>query len=195
MDTDANVQELDIRMLVLQINKKGYFMSKLLSGADFDLFLLTQATLKTDVTWQIDGRINAAFAKAQAENTMNAETADKAPDAGGSSASLTADPFIPWQDIRERLRELIRGKTAPELMRFQLMLKPGAAAGTGPALPEGYHYLMRIDFDGTELRVMTTAEPASAELFMPSGRREALSAWDSYAAGFLNALGIDWTEL
>lgn len=187
-------------MLVLQINKKGYFMSKLLSGADFDLFLLTQATLKTDVTWQIDGRINEAFAKAQAENA----DADDADNTGNTSY-----PFIAWQDIRERLRELIRGKTAPELMRFQLMLKPVQTPGTGDAgtagpavhtaaaesLPDGYHYLMRIDFDGTELRVMTTAEPSSAELFMPAGRREALAAWDSFAAGFLDALGIDWTEL
>ncbi|MBR2121603.1 MAG: hypothetical protein IJ930_01465 [Lachnospiraceae bacterium] len=178
-------------MLVLQINKKGYFMSKLLSGADFDLFLLSEAVVKTDVTWQIDGRINEAYFK-------TGNDGDDQPEQEGSGNGTL--PYIPWRDIRGRIRDLIRGKTAPGLLRFQLIFdKDAAVSGTvpdlGAALPDGFAYIMRIDFDGTDIRIVTSAESLSAVVFDPAGRKEASQQWDAAAAYYLNLLGIDSEQL
>ncbi len=178
-------------MLVLQINKKGYFMSKLLSGADFDLFLLSEAVVKTDVTWQIDGRINEAYFKGGQEQDSEPEQEDR------GNGTL---PYIPWRDIRGRIRELIRGKTAPGLLRFQLIFdKDAAVSGTAPdlgsALPGGFTYIMRIDFDGSDIRIVTSAESLSAGVFDPAGRKEASQQWDAAAAYYLNFLGIDSEQL
>ena len=178
-------------MLVLQINKKGYFMSKLLSGADFDLFLLSEAVVKTDVTWQIDGRINEAYFQEETDPDSEPEKTDSS---GGKL------PYISWQDIRSRIRDLIRGKTAPGLLRFQLVYDtdtviPGPAKDVFAALPGGYAYIMRIDFDGTDLRIVTSAESLSAGVFDPAGRKEAARLWDTAAGHLLDILGIDSEEL
>ena len=172
-------------MLILQINKKGYFMSKLLSGADFDIFLLIQASLATDVSWQIDGRKNEAFISA-----AGAEESETAAEEAAAS-----DDYISWGDIRERLRSLIRGRTTPSFIRFQLMLRSGAVSEM--KLPSGCRYLLRIDFDGTDLRAMVMAEPVlSGTAFLsPDERKEYSALWDSKALGFLTELGIDITEL
>ena len=48
-------------MIALQISSMKQFMNELLTGEAFDIFLLEEATLTTDVTYQIDGHVNVEF--------------------------------------------------------------------------------------------------------------------------------------
>ena len=48
-------------MIALQITALKPFMSALLSGDLFDIFLLEEATLATAATYTINGRVNKAF--------------------------------------------------------------------------------------------------------------------------------------
>ena len=48
-------------MIKLEITKLGPFMGKLLSSECFDSFLLTEAKVRTEATWTMDGRVNRDF--------------------------------------------------------------------------------------------------------------------------------------
>ena len=186
--------------------------------------MLLEAVVKTIITWQIDGRINKTYRKALALAGAPTPTSTpvsvqaaiyespspaSAPAFAGHEGSRTAGKdtdtvsnasFISWRDIRSQIRELIRGKTTPEALRFQLVLDMDAAAD-GPfaditaGLPDNYLYIMRIDFDETALRIVTSAEAVNAGIFDPAGKKEACALWDTVAEQLLNTLGIESERL
>jgi hypothetical protein len=95
-------------MIHLQAEQLGTFMGKLFSSDSFDSFLLEEASIRTAVTWDLDGHLNKDFYTAE-------EWDDK-----------TARPWdlLPWSEVRPLCRELIKGKKAPVSFRFVLQLKP-----------------------------------------------------------------------
>lgn len=123
-------------MVALRIDSLGSFMSGLFSGNTFDSFLLMEGTLRTAVTWHLEGRLNREFFGKE-------EAGDAAMQIGRSTAVAgkpAAEPgrpssaehpsaseegeHVPWSEIRPLLRELVRGKRTPLSFRFVLCLKP-----------------------------------------------------------------------
>ena len=82
------------------------FMNRLLTGTDFDRFLLCEATIMTGSTYIIDGHINRDFYD-------------------------TGDPHLEperiyqyWEECRPFAFQLIKGSRAPLAMKIVLMLAP-----------------------------------------------------------------------
>ncbi|NLC73953.1 MAG: hypothetical protein GX685_01705, partial [Clostridiales bacterium] len=48
-------------MIELEIRKLGVFMGKLFSSDCFDSFLITEAAVRTNVSWALDSRLLKSF--------------------------------------------------------------------------------------------------------------------------------------
>lgn len=94
-------------MLALQISSMKNFMTQLLTGDVFDIFLLEEASLTLATTIHIDGRINTEFYP----------VAERTPE-------LLPYEFQPWSEIKGLCFHLIKGKHTPLYFKFVLMLKP-----------------------------------------------------------------------
>ncbi len=94
-------------MLALQITSMKNFMSQLLTGDVFDIFLLEEAALTTATTVRIDGRINTEFYP----------VAERTP-------QLLPYEFETWSNMKGLCYQLIKGKHTPLYFKFVLQLKP-----------------------------------------------------------------------
>jgi hypothetical protein len=183
-------------MIHLQAEQLGTFMGKLFSSDSFDSFLLEEASIRTAVTWDLDGHLNRDFYTAE-------EWDDK-----------TARPWdlLPWSEIRPLCRELIKGKKAPVSFRFVLQLKPeylsrtlhagaksasdmSAAArptadsGTPSSLPVSA-LLLNIRYDGSAASILTGVSYSTFTL-----DRSAEALWDKTVIRFLESREIPCREL
>lgn len=95
-------------MIALKITGLGSFMSRLFSGNTFDSFLLSEGTLQTAVSWQLDGKLNKEFFEKEVRD---------------DPAQFPYD-YTAWSEVRPFLRDLIRGKRAPVAFQFIMHLKP-----------------------------------------------------------------------
>ena len=94
-------------MIALQISSMKQFMNELLTGEAFDIFLLEEATLTTDVTYQIDGHVNVEFFPVS-ERT----------------SEIIPYEYKPWSELKGLCFDLIKGKRTPLYFKFVLLLKP-----------------------------------------------------------------------
>ena len=94
-------------MLALQITSLKNFMSRLLTGDTFDIFLLEEASLTTAVSIQIDGRINREFFPEEERTPQRIPY-----------------EFQPWSEIKGLCYDLIKGRNTPLNFKFVLQLKP-----------------------------------------------------------------------
>lgn len=94
-------------MIALQISSMKQFMNELLAGEAFDIFLLEEATLTTDVTYQIDGHVNVEFFP------VSERTSEVIP-----------YEYKPWSELKGLCFDLIKGKRTPLYFKFVLLLKP-----------------------------------------------------------------------
>ena len=94
-------------MIALQITSMKQFMSELLTGEAFDIFLLEEATLSTAITTTIDGHVNVDFYP----------IAERTPE-------LLPYEYQPWSEIKSLCFDLIKGKRTPLYFQFVLQLKP-----------------------------------------------------------------------
>ena len=94
-------------MIALQITSMKQFMSQLLAGDAFDIFLLEEATLTTAITITIDGRVNVDFYP----------MAERTPE-------LIPYEYQPWSEMKGLCFDLIKGKRTPLYFKFVLQLKP-----------------------------------------------------------------------
>lgn len=94
-------------MLALQISSVKSFMSELLTGDAFDIFLLEEANLSLAISYRIDGHINAEFFP----------MAERTPE-------LIPYEYQPWSEIKGLCFHLIKGKHTPLSFKFVLQLKP-----------------------------------------------------------------------
>ena len=94
-------------MIALQISSMKQFMNELLTGEAFDIFLLEEATLTTDVTYQIDGHVKVEFFPVS-ERT----------------SEIIPYEYKPWSELKGLCFDLIKGKRTPLYFKFVLLLKP-----------------------------------------------------------------------
>ncbi len=94
-------------MLALQISSVKSFMSELLTGDAFDIFLLEEANLSLAISYRIDGHINAEFFP----------MAERTPE-------LIPYEYQPWSETKGLCFHLIKGKHTPLSFKFVLQLKP-----------------------------------------------------------------------
>ncbi len=87
-------------MIALQITNLKTFMSELLSGETFDIFLLQEAAITMNNLFTIDGRVQKNFT----------------PDAPYE--------YTPWKDIKGTCFYLIKGKQTPLNMQYVFQLLP-----------------------------------------------------------------------
>lgn len=165
-------------MIHLQAEQLGTFMGKLFSSDSFDSFLLEEASVRTAVTWDLDGHLNRDFYTAE-------EWDDK-----------TARPWdlLPWSEVRPLCRELIKGKKAPVSFRFVLQLKPEYLSRTlhagAPASDAVSALLLNIRYDGSAASILTGV---SYSTFTLDKSAEAL--WDKTVIRFLESREISCREL
>ena len=85
-------------MKSFSISHKKEFMSAVLLHDDFDDFTLSEATVKTAVSFVIDGKINADFFS--------------------SEDPVPAEPFVRYGEVRNFFFEIIKGKRTPVYFKF-----------------------------------------------------------------------------
>lgn len=94
-------------MLALQVTNVKTFMSELLTGETFDIFLLEEALLSLAITYRVDGHINTEFFP------VAERTSDQIP-----------YEYQSWSEIKGLCFHLIKGKHTPLSFKFVLQLKP-----------------------------------------------------------------------
>lgn len=148
-----------------RIENQKEFMARLLTGNDFDTFLLKEAQIKTANTYTIDGYEQKAFY--------------------GSDKDMVdlASPYeyAPWERMKSVVLSLIKGKLTPLSMKIVLYLKPEL---TEELLGDsGYpvDYLI-INFSQGESGMSITTAVAYKEFTLD---KEPEQIWDRYIRGIL----------
>lgn len=101
-------------MIALKLPEIKYFMNQLLCTETFDNFLLQEAVIQKDITWNVDGRLNTDFYN---EEELEAQ-------------SLTGLSFLPFGKVRSHCFDLIKGKRTPSYFKFVFLLSPKNLART-----------------------------------------------------------------
>lgn len=161
-------------MIALEILSMKNFMSHLLSGDTFDIFLLEEATISTANTYTIDGHMNADF--------FPPEERDEA---------HLPYPFRPWSEMKSLCFDLIKGKYTPLFFKFVLQLKPEQmqtllATDNAPVKA----LVLNIRYDGSKA-LLTTG--TSYHTFVMT--KEADLAWDNFLCKYLSDKEIGYEKL
>ncbi len=167
-------------MIALQISALKPFMSALLSGDIFDIFLLEKATLSTAVTYTIDGRVNKDFFPLEERE----------------DTSLHPYEFTPWSEIKGLCFDLIKGKRTPLHFQFVFHLMPVHVAsilekGDAAHLKDFIKaFVLTIRFDGEKIILCTGT---SLTTFVADKEPERL--WDAALRKYLQKKEIACDEL
>ncbi len=97
-------------MTALQITSTKALMSRLLNTDAFDDFLLEEASIRTKITYTIDGHINTEFYSKE-EQEQNCPYS-----------------LLPWSETKGLCFDLIKGKRTPLSFKFVFHLKPEKTA-------------------------------------------------------------------
>ncbi len=166
-------------MVALEITSLKNFMNKLLATEAFDIFLLEEATIKTAVTYTIDGYVNKEFFSGDDNETPRA-----------------SQEFTPWSEMKGLCFQLIKGKRTPLLFKLVLHLKHEQTesllqkAGTSMSGTQLKALVLTIKYDGNKA-ILTTA--ASYHTFVLE--KEAEQIWDKALMQFLGNLEIPFETL
>ncbi len=161
-------------MIALEILSMKNFMSHLLSGETFDIFLLEEATISTANTYTIDGHMNVDFFPAEERDSKH----------------IPYD-FRPWSELKGLCFDLIKGKNTPLFFKFVLQLKPEhlpRILGQEPSQVKAL--VLNIRYDGNKA-LLTTG--TSYHTFVMS--KEADLAWDNALCKYLSEKGIGYEKL
>lgn len=101
-------------MIALQLSEIRVFMNKLLCTEIFDNFLLQEASIHGNISYNIEGAIHTDF---YSEDELAEE-------------HLTGLSFIPYGKVRTQCFDLIKGKRTPSFFKFVLLLSPENLAKT-----------------------------------------------------------------
>ena len=132
-------------LIALRITNVKKFMGKLLTGEDFDSFLLEEASIRTYNTFIIDGHQNRDFYSTE-------EWEDK---------QIRPYDFSCWKAMRPICFELIKGKHTPAAFHFVLHLMPEYMAsilsgGDTAVTPQQIKaFVLNIRYDGSALTLVT----------------------------------------
>lgn len=167
-------------MLALKIMSTKNFMNHLLVADTFDNFLLSEATISTANTYQIDGHINKDFYSS------------------GDLGEVPPRPyeFSEWKDMKPLCFHLIKGKRTPLFFKIILHLKPEAVgkllAAGGCSIPSEQvkALVLTIKYDGSQV-VLTTG--SAFHTFVMS--KEPDTIWDKALQQFLARKSFDYEIL
>jgi len=155
------------------------FMSKLLAGDSFDIFLLEEAAIQTATLFTLDGHIQPEF------YPLAERTPENLPYA-----------MVPWSDVKSLCFDLIKGKHTPLSFRFVLHLKPEkvqellkkeSLSTKDSALKS---LLINIRYDGSKATITTGA---SYTTFVLDKTPEVV--WDREIAKYLSTCQIPYEML
>ena len=125
-------------MIELEIRKLGVFMGKLFSSDCFDSFLITEAAVRTNVSWALDSRLLKSFYTDEEWNDHDTRPYE----------------FATWSDMRPIIREIIKGKKSP--VGFQLVFR---------LKPEYVHAVLKKASGNNEADSSVTVSPVDALYF------------------------------
>ena len=161
-------------MIALEILSMKNFMSHLLSGETFDIFLLEEATISTANTYTIDGHMNVDFFPTEERDPEHIPY-----------------EFRPWSELKGLCFDLIKGKNTPLFFKFVLQLKPEHLPRIlGPEPSQVKALVLNIRYDGNKA-LLTTG--TSYHTFVMS--KEADLAWDNALCKYLSEKGIGYEKL
>ena len=167
-------------MIALRITNVKHFMGKLLTGEDFDSFLLEEASIRTYNTFIIDGHQNRYFYSTE-------EWEDK---------QIRPYDFSCWKAMRPICFELIKGKHTPAAFHFVLHLMPEYMAsilsgGDTAVTPQQIKaFVLNIRYDGSALTLVTGT---AFHTFLPDKTPDSLR--DQAIRQFLTKREIAYEEL
>ena len=83
-------------MVMIEIENIKKFMAGFLGGNLFDDFLMSEGKLSMNISYEFDGKILKEF----------------------------YDPYVTWEEEKEKIFSLVKGKKKPLSFQFVMMLKP-----------------------------------------------------------------------
>ena len=95
-------------MIALSITDLKNFMNGFLRSETFDHFLVSEATITTNVTYQINGMLNKEFYSSEELEAMQ----------------LSDSIYVPFSLLKPTFFELIKGSHTPGYFKFVLLLSP-----------------------------------------------------------------------
>ena len=167
-------------MIALAIENKKQFMSCLLTAGGFDGLWITEATLRTNVTYSIDTHLAKGFYSAEDLESLQ----------------LTEGDPMPFSMLRPTLYELIRGTHTPLYFQFVLMLPPDMTANL---LAESDTALTDADISGLFLNLtfqndaLRATSAVSYRSFRPDHSADRI--WDQTVRQLLTKNGIIFEEI
>lgn len=167
-------------MLALQIISMKSFMQHLLISADFNLFLLEEATISTENTYIINGRRNLDFFSKEEQE----------------SSDFCPYEFTPWSDIKGLFFQLIKGKRPPLSFKFVLHLKPEQTKqllqkeNCSVSLEQIKAFVLTIKYNG-EKAILTTG--VSYYTFLMTKEPEAI--WEKALSQYLSKKEIAFDSI
>ncbi len=168
-----------VNMIALKITNVKQFMGKLLTGEDFDSFLLEEASISTHNTFRIDGHQNRDFYSSE-------EWEDK---------DLRPYDFSTWKSVRPICFNLIKGTRTPSSFQFVLHLIPEYVASilkkgdTSVTTLQVKAFVLNIRYDGGALTLVTGT---SYNTFLMDKTPDTL--WDQAVRKFLAQRQIAFEE-
>lgn len=161
-------------MTTFEITSLKPLMNQLLAGDAFDGFLLEEATIRTALTYTVDGHINTAFFPIEERET-----------------DCLPYEFQPWSDIKGLFFDLIKGKRTPLSFKFVLHYKPELTAsllsqescGVDSSLIRAL--VLAIKYDGSKATITTGT---SYTTFIMN--KEPDIVWDRQVSKFLAEIGV-----
>ncbi|MQN01772.1 MAG: hypothetical protein DUD27_04310 [Lachnospiraceae bacterium] len=180
-------------MKSIQIKNIKKFMSDALIHETFDKFTISEATVKTAVSFVIDGKINRDFFGGDPDlpedGSDSEESVSAAKDSsakGNASGEFYREPFIKYGKIRHILFEIIKGKRTPVFFRLvfhaprQLTEQILAEADTGFTMRDVNSLTFTATFKDGGLTVTTGTNLAAFSL-----DKSVDEAWDKYMEKYM----------
>ena len=167
-------------MIALKIPEVKNFMNQLLCAETFDNFLLQDAVIQKDITWNVDGRLHTDF--------YNKEELE--------ALSLTGLSFLPFGKVRSHCFDLIKGKRAPSYFKFVFLLSPANLTRTVEQTHTSFSaadisaMFLNLKFQNDELTLTTGV---SYRIF--SADKSLEHEWDRMVKLFLKNHEITYEEL
>lgn len=109
-----NNKTLRPKMRLLKITNIKHFMNKLLLENAFDNFLISEAVLKTNNTFIIDGHINPEFYSAKELDMLKSAAEEK--------QRIYSGKLSRWYEIKPTMLSLIKGNKSPLYFKISLYL-------------------------------------------------------------------------
>ena len=97
-------------MVMIEIENIKKFMAGFLGGNLFNDFLMSEGKLSMNIAYEFDGKILKDFYDTQELEEM------------------TKYPYVMWEEEKEKIFSLVKGKKTPLSFQFVMMLKPDLVA-------------------------------------------------------------------